>query len=256
MRLRLRLDRRTIAKRTFTVKRGGTRRVTVKLDRAARRKLVRKGSLRVTAVVTLAAGPPGRDPAPRPQGGTVMSPLLRAVLVVVLALAALWPSRGRRPRTVARRGTRRPDPRRRQRQREPVRPVLRGAAARRGPQRVRRRGRRRAQRADAGRVPGRAPRGDDAVRRPGVRPERLGERRRQPDRHAAGRGSRGPARDRRNRATLANAYLKVDGSRAPGAGIVTDTIQFHGTADRYGLNGATSVATLFSDATTATASPA
>ena len=52
MRLRLRLDRRTIAKRTFTVKRGGTRRVTVKLDRAARRKLARKGSLRVTAVVT------------------------------------------------------------------------------------------------------------------------------------------------------------------------------------------------------------
>ena len=52
VRLRLRLDRRTIAKRTFTVKRDGTRRVTVKLDRAARRKLARKGSLRVTAVVT------------------------------------------------------------------------------------------------------------------------------------------------------------------------------------------------------------
>ena len=43
---------------------------------------------------------------------------------------------------------------------------------------------------------------------------------------------------------------------APGAGIVADTIQFHGTADRYALNGATSVATLFSDATTATAAPA
>ena len=57
-------------------------------------------------------------------------------------------------------------------------------------------------------------------------------------------------------ATLSDAYLKVDGSRAPGAGIVTDTIQFHGTADRYALNGATSVATLFSDATTATAAPA
>ncbi|MEZ0291655.1 MAG: hypothetical protein ACAH82_03905, partial [Solirubrobacteraceae bacterium] len=52
VRLRLRLDRRTIAKRTFTVKRDGTRRVTVKLDRAARRKLARQGSLRVTAVVT------------------------------------------------------------------------------------------------------------------------------------------------------------------------------------------------------------
>ena len=57
-------------------------------------------------------------------------------------------------------------------------------------------------------------------------------------------------------ATLSDAYLKVDGSRAPGAGIVTDTIQFHGTADRYALNGATSVATLFSDATTATSAPA
>ena len=43
---------------------------------------------------------------------------------------------------------------------------------------------------------------------------------------------------------------------APGAGIVGDTIQFHGTADRYALDGATAVATLYSSATTATANPA
>jgi hypothetical protein len=56
--------------------------------------------------------------------------------------------------------------------------------------------------------------------------------------------------------TLANAYVKVDTSRAPGAGIVADTIQYHGTATRWSLNGATSVATLYSDASTATTSPA
>jgi hypothetical protein len=56
--------------------------------------------------------------------------------------------------------------------------------------------------------------------------------------------------------TLANGYVKVDTSRAPGAGIVGDTIQYHGTATRWSLNGATSVATLYSDASTATASPA
>ncbi len=56
--------------------------------------------------------------------------------------------------------------------------------------------------------------------------------------------------------TLGDAYLKVDTSTAPGAGIVGDTIQFHGTADRYTLAGATAVATLYSDATTATPNPA
>src|SRR5262249_38134446 len=57
-------------------------------------------------------------------------------------------------------------------------------------------------------------------------------------------------------ATLANAYLQVNTVAAPGAGIVSDTIQFHGAADRYGVSGATTIATLFSDAATATASPA
>ena len=55
---------------------------------------------------------------------------------------------------------------------------------------------------------------------------------------------------------LANAYLKVDTSAPPGTGIVSSTIQYHGTADRYTLSGATSVATLYSNATTATTNPA
>ena len=56
--------------------------------------------------------------------------------------------------------------------------------------------------------------------------------------------------------TLANAYLQVNTSTAPGAGIVGSTIQYHGTADRYSLSGATAVATLFSTATTSTTNPA
>ncbi|MFI7544407.1 DUF4082 domain-containing protein [Actinoplanes sp. NPDC049599] len=56
--------------------------------------------------------------------------------------------------------------------------------------------------------------------------------------------------------TLAEGYLKVDTSAAPGAGITDQTIQYHGTADRYTLAGARSVATLYSSATAATANPA
>ncbi|HEX4440110.1 MAG TPA: IPT/TIG domain-containing protein [Thermoanaerobaculia bacterium] len=56
--------------------------------------------------------------------------------------------------------------------------------------------------------------------------------------------------------TLSNAYYKVDTSAAPGAGIVSQTMQFHGTADKYTLSGATAVATLYSTANTATANPA
>ena len=36
-------------------------------------------------------------------------------------------------------------------------------------------------------------------------------------------------------ATLGNAYLRIDTSQSPGAGLVGETIQFHGTADRYAL---------------------
>ncbi|TAH32216.1 DUF4082 domain-containing protein [Candidatus Saccharibacteria bacterium] len=51
-------------------------------------------------------------------------------------------------------------------------------------------------------------------------------------------------------------YLQIDTSKAPGQGIVGQTMQYHGPADDYTLNGATSVATLFSDATTTTNKPA
>ena len=56
--------------------------------------------------------------------------------------------------------------------------------------------------------------------------------------------------------TLGDAYLLVNTAAAPGAGIVGQTMQFHGTADRYTLNGATAIATLYSTATTATTNPA
>ncbi len=56
--------------------------------------------------------------------------------------------------------------------------------------------------------------------------------------------------------TLSNAYLAVDTSGPPGAGIVSQTIQFHGAADLYTLGGAAAIATLYSNATTPTANPA
>lgn len=56
--------------------------------------------------------------------------------------------------------------------------------------------------------------------------------------------------------TLSNGYLLIDTSRKPGTGIVGQTLQFHGTADAYALDGATAIATLYSDRTTATAYPA
>ena len=56
--------------------------------------------------------------------------------------------------------------------------------------------------------------------------------------------------------TLSDGYLLVDTAQAPGAGITNQTIQFHGTADRHNLNGATAVATLYSTATAATTNPA
>ena len=47
---------------------------------------------------------------------------------------------------------------------------------------------------------------------------------------------------------LSNEYLKVDTASGPGAGIVGQTIQYHGAADRYTLSGAQEIATLYSDA--------
>lgn len=55
---------------------------------------------------------------------------------------------------------------------------------------------------------------------------------------------------------LSDSYLRINTAAAPGAGLTGETIGYHGTADRYTLNGATAVATLYSDATAATTSPA
>ena len=56
--------------------------------------------------------------------------------------------------------------------------------------------------------------------------------------------------------SLAEGYLLVNTATAPGAGIVGQTMQFHGTADRYTVSGATSVATLYSTASASTTNPA
>ena len=56
-----------------------------------------------------------------------------------------------------------------------------------------------------------------------------------------------------------DGYLKVDTTTAAGAGIVTDTIQYHGDANRYTLTagaGTQPVATIYSSATAATTFPA
>jgi len=56
---------------------------------------------------------------------------------------------------------------------------------------------------------------------------------------------------------LTNAYLRIDAASTVGAGLVHDTIQFKGTADRYtALAGTSTLATLFADATTPTLNPA
>ena len=95
------------------------------------------------------------------------------------------------------------------------------------------------------------------TRRAGDGAHRLGQRRRQPDRDAARQAARRPARpDRRGHDARERLPAGRHAARRPGAGIVGSTIQFHGTADRYTLNGATAVATLYSNATTATANPA
>ena len=57
--------------------------------------------------------------------------------------------------------------------------------------------------------------------------------------------------------TLSEGYIKVDDTVAPGAGIVAESMQFHGTADRYTADTGTQVvATLYSSATSATSNPA
>jgi hypothetical protein len=56
--------------------------------------------------------------------------------------------------------------------------------------------------------------------------------------------------------TDVSRYIRVDPATAAGAGIVSQSMQFKGVADRYVTNGATTVAQLYSDAATATAYPA
>jgi hypothetical protein len=56
--------------------------------------------------------------------------------------------------------------------------------------------------------------------------------------------------------SLSNAYLRIDTSTTAGAGLTGTTMQFHDRADRYSLAGASAVATLYSEAATATANPA
>ena len=57
--------------------------------------------------------------------------------------------------------------------------------------------------------------------------------------------------------TMSDKYLLVNTATAPGLGIVNQTIQYHGVANLYNVNAGTNiVATLYSDATTATIYPA
>lgn len=56
--------------------------------------------------------------------------------------------------------------------------------------------------------------------------------------------------------SLLNQYLLINTASGPGRGIVNETIQFHGAADLYTLSGASAIATLYSNATTATTFPA
>lgn len=56
--------------------------------------------------------------------------------------------------------------------------------------------------------------------------------------------------------TLADGYLLVDASTRIGNGIVNQTVQFHGRADLYTLSGASSLATLYLTAASATPHPA
>ncbi len=55
---------------------------------------------------------------------------------------------------------------------------------------------------------------------------------------------------------LSNAYVLMSTAAGPGVGLVGQTIQFHGPAELYTLNGATSYATLYSNASTPTSNPA
>ena len=56
--------------------------------------------------------------------------------------------------------------------------------------------------------------------------------------------------------SLSDQYLLINNSHELSQGLVNETIQFHSSANQYNLNGATSLATLYSNATTASSYPA
>ncbi len=57
-------------------------------------------------------------------------------------------------------------------------------------------------------------------------------------------------------ATINDTYLDIDNSNPVGSGLTATSMQYHSTADRYTLSGATSLAALFSNSTTSTGNPA
>ncbi|MCU1262965.1 MAG: hypothetical protein JWO80_5850, partial [Bryobacterales bacterium] len=56
--------------------------------------------------------------------------------------------------------------------------------------------------------------------------------------------------------TLSNGYLLIDVTKSPGSGLVNQSIQYHGPANLYLPGTANKVATIFSNASTATSNPA
>ena len=152
-------------------------------------------------------------------------------------------------------GSRRAHPGR-HRARRCLRHLLRRDPARRRAQRVRGQEQGGAEPGDAGFLPGRPTCADVAERRPGFGARWLGSGRRQPHRHAArhsARGSAGPGRGYRGpRRRLHQGQHRL----ASGRRDHRRTMQFHGTADRWSVAGAATLATLYSDADSATSSPA
>jgi len=56
--------------------------------------------------------------------------------------------------------------------------------------------------------------------------------------------------------SLSNGYVLIDDAAPPGQGLVGETIQYHGAASLYGLDGAAEVAALYTDAATPAGHPA
>lgn len=57
-------------------------------------------------------------------------------------------------------------------------------------------------------------------------------------------------------ATTSEQYLKVDTTTTIGNGVTSESMQFHGDATDYSLNGASAIALIYSDASTSTTKPA